>query len=163
MQPQYYKMLDNFNVSQDQKETLIDAVSWITILIAGADGNIEKEELEWAKKITQIRAYKYPQALENFYSEVGKTFQSKIDNLVSELPKDVKARTSALSEKLATLNPILATLDNETAYSLYKSYTSFADHIAKSHGGFLRFFSVSVEEKKLIGLPMVDPIVPIQG
>jgi len=155
-------MLEQFNISQDQKETLIHAVSWITILIAGADGSIENEELEWAKKITQIRAYKYPKVLENFYVEVGKTFQANIDALISELPGDVSKRTSILSEKLATLNPILAILDNESAYSLYNSYTSFAEHIAKSDGGFLGFFSVSPEEKKLIGLPMLDQIVPAE-
>lgn len=152
-------MFNDLDLNVEEKETLVNSISWITILIAGADGEIDKEELEWAKKITGIRAYKYPEVLENFYSTVGTDFQQKVDTLVSTLPKDVKERTEVLSNKLSTLNPILAKLDNHIAHAYYQSFTSFAEHIAKSHGGFLRFFSVSLEEKKLLSLPMITSII----
>jgi tellurite resistance protein len=50
---EYFKPL-----SENEKSELSDALALITVLIAGADGNFEKEELEWAEKVTHIRSYK---------------------------------------------------------------------------------------------------------
>ena len=67
-----------------------------------------------------------------------------------------------ISDKLAKLNKILASLDNATAYALYKSFITFAEHIAKASGGFLRFGSISSQEKKWISLPMLNPIILVE-
>jgi len=151
-------MFNDLPISDEEKQTLIDATAWITLLIAGADGSIAQQELEWATKIAGIRAYSHPDSLDTYYERVGHSFQEKLDALISELPKDTTERTAALTAKLDTVNPILAKLDNPIAFSFYKGFRSFAEHIAKSDGGFLRFFSVSTEEKKLIGLPMLTKI-----
>lgn len=153
-------MVQGFEDLTDQQfDTLKKAVSWITILIAGADGNIDQDEKEWAKKITQIRSYSLPGDLHNFYQEVGKDFSAQLDALVAELPGDVKQRNQILTERLKTVNPVLQSWKDELAEELYKSFKSFAKHVAKSSGGFLGMMSISPEERKLIDLPMIDKVV----
>lgn len=149
-------MSNNLTLAENDK--LKKAISLITVLIAGADGNIEKEELTWAKKIAGVREYGPPTKLHGFYQEVGVDYDESVNALIETLPKDTSERTAMISTKLKELNPILAKLDNNMAHAYYKSFTSFAEHVAKATGGFLGFFSVSSEEKSLVNLPMLDVI-----
>lgn len=142
----------------EETQALVDAVPLVTVLIAGADGNIDSEEKEWAAKMTEIRSYAHPESLHGYYQEVGKQYSEKLDHYIKTFPTDVDTRTNQISATLAELNPILQKLDINLAFSLYKSLTSFAKHVAKASGGFLRFGSISSEEAKLIDLPMITPI-----
>ncbi len=151
-------MFHELPISEEEKNNLLQSIPWITILIAGADGKLETKELEWAEKITRIRSYSHPHNLDQFYEELGKDYQQRVDALVEKLSEDPKQRTAILSQKLSSINPILAKLDNPIAFSYYNSLVSFAHHVAKASGGFLRFFSVSTEEKHLMNLPMIDKI-----
>lgn len=146
------------NLTIDENKTLKSAISLITVLIAGADGNIEQEELTWAKKIAGVREYGPPSKLHGYYQDVGVGYEDDVKNLIKTLPEEVSERTAIITERLTALNPILAKIDNSMAHAYYKSFTSFAEHVAKSTGGFLGFFSVSTEEANLINLPMINPI-----
>jgi hypothetical protein len=148
------------SLSQAQSDQLKAAPSLITILVAGADGDIDHQELNWAEKLTKIRSYSdTSESLNGFYAEVDVSFTEDFDKAIKELPEDLAQRETIISNKLAELNPILANLDNATAYALYTSFVSFAEHIAKASGGFLRFGSISAEEKKWIAMPMLTPII----
>lgn len=149
-------MSNNLTLAENDK--LKKAISLITVLISGADGNIEREELTWAKKIAGVREYGPPSKLHGFYQEVGVDYEETVNGLIDTLPNDTAERTAEISERLAELNPILAKLDNPTAHAYYKSFTSFAEHVAKATGGFMGFFSVSAEEKSLMNLPMINVI-----
>jgi len=78
--------------------------------------------------------------------------------LIENSPKDTKARSGIAVDKLSELNPILAKLNPLLGYKLYESLKSFALHVAKASGGFLRMWSVSYEENKYVDLPMLDVI-----
>ena len=147
-------------LTEDQRQKIKDAMSWITVLIAGADGKIEAGETAWAEKVTKIRGYHNPSnELTPFYEAVGEEFSEKLDHLIANVPEDVSERNAILSRKLEQLNDILPLLDhNNIGFKLLASYRSFAEHIAKSSGGFLGFFSVSKDEGNLIGLPMINDI-----
>lgn len=145
-------------LSEGEKDQLIDAIPLITVLIAGADGEIDKEEKDWAAKLTKIRSFASNDLLHDYYHSVGLGFDNKLAAIMNNMPTGQADRNSYLSEKLALLNPILAKLDAKVAYSLYKDFKSFASHVAKASGGFLRFGAVSKEEKKLIPLTMLDSI-----
>lgn len=152
-------MTDHFEaLSSEEYEDLKNAVCWITILIAGGDGKIDTAETTWAEKLTQIRSYKIPSELLVYYKDVGEDFHDRIHAMIDSLPIEQEARQDVLKDKLAGLNPILAKLDEEVAAEMYTSFKSFAKHVAKASGGFLRFFSISYEEKSLIDLDMIDPI-----
>lgn len=146
------------NISQEELQTLENAVSQIALLIAISDGDINDEETDWATKLVHIRTYSGSGTLHSFYEEVEANFNIKLADLMKNMPKDTEAHKTVLFEKIAQVNPVLAKLDPETAYELYKSYLTLAKSIAKSSGGILGFWSISKEEQKLIDLPMITPI-----
>lgn len=145
-------------LTNEEIRQLQDAYAYITVLIAGADGNIDPDELSWAEKITQIRTFAGDERLKTFHVEVNEMLPNRIRELIAGLPEDVKSRNSIISEKLSMLNPILASLDPSLGHYLYKGYVSFAERIAKASGGFLSFFTIGPEEKKWISLPMLQSI-----
>lgn len=152
-------MLDSFvGINEAEKLQLLDAIAQITVLVAGADGTIDTAEVSWAQKLAKIRTYANEDILSEYYGFVGDDFEDKLNTMIQELPDDVKNRNTALEEKLGALNPILAKMDNLYSSALYESFISFAEHVAKASGGFMRMWNVSSEEKKVMNLPMITPI-----
>jgi hypothetical protein len=147
------------DLSENEYKQLTNAVSEITILIAGADGKIENSELEWAEKVTKIRSYKMSEELLGFYQEVGITFHSDLEALIKELPVHTGDRQNILETRIEKLNPILAKLNPIVAGKLHESFTSFAKHVAKASGGLFGFFAIGPKEGDLIELPMLDKIL----
>lgn len=150
-------------LSPEEISQLRDAYAYITVLIAGADGKIDPEELSWAEKITQIRTFAGDERLKSFHTDVNDGLGARIKQLIAELPKETAPRNAIISEKIAQLNPILASIDPSLGAYLYKGFKSFAERIAKASGGFLSFFSIGPEEKKWVGLPMLTPIIYTSG
>ncbi|MBK9981332.1 MAG: hypothetical protein IPP15_02720 [Saprospiraceae bacterium] len=150
-------------LSKDELTQLEDAFAYITILIAGADGKIDEKEITWAEKIAHIRTFAGDERLKAFHEAVDQNLHSRIETLISELPKDVSSRSKMISEKLAQLNPVLSSLDSYIGAYLYKGFLTFAERVAKSSGGFLSFFTISPEERKWIGLPMLNAIFYDEG
>ncbi|MEP6647240.1 MAG: hypothetical protein ABJC12_09120 [Saprospiraceae bacterium] len=146
-------------LSNEELTQLEDAFAYITILVAGADGKMDQKEITWAEKMAHIRTFAGDERLKAFHEEVDKNLHARIESLLSELPAEVSKRSAAISEKLSTINPILASLDPYVGAYLYKGYLSFAERTAKSSGGFLSFFTITPEEKKWIGLPMLNAIL----
>ena len=152
-------MLDNFHqLNEEEKQELYDAIPIITLLIAGADGKIDEDELKGSEKITKIRGYSGNEVMQAFYDKVGEDFSERLDRWMKVISKDTAERTADLSARIANLNPILAKLDQEWGARMYESLTSFAKHVAKASGGFLGFGSINKEEAALMDLPMLTPI-----
>lgn len=152
-------MLPGFGkLSETQFQITKDALTWITVLIAGADGEIEPEETQWATKVAKIRSYHNPNELTPFYEAVGPEFSDKLKDFIGKMPKDLGEREAILIRKLSQLNSILPLLENNLGHHLIASYRSFAKHVAKASGGFLGFFSINADESKFIGLTMLKDI-----
>ncbi len=152
-------MLEKLDVlTDDEKQQLMDAVPAITLLIAGADGKIEGEELAMSEKITNIRGYNEDEDLNEFYAKVNEDYRERLNRWLNVLPKNTAERNEDLSKRLSMLNDILAKLDKETGAAFYKSFTSLAKHVAKASGGILGWSSVNKEEAKWMELPMLNPI-----
>jgi len=147
------------NLPADELQELLDAIPIIALLIAGADGEIEGEELAQSEKITKIRGYSGGEVMQEFYDKVGEDYNERLNRWLKVIPKDTAERTADLSGRLEKLNPILAKLAPELGAELYKSFTSFAKHVAKASGGFLGFGSINKEEAELVDLPMLTPII----
>lgn len=150
------KELESLSV-EDQK-VLLDAVPYITILVAGADGELDMKEVEWSEKLTKIRSFSYEEELRPFYKKVGENYEERLHLLMDALPNDKDARNQAISDELAKLNEVLPKLDHFYARHYYQSLRSFADHVAHSSGGVMGWLSVGFEEYKVIDLHMIDPI-----
>ncbi len=145
-------------LSREEQEILFDALPLVTVLIAGADGKIDDSETSWAEKLTNIRSYSNEPELQEFYEKVDKNFAYKVRRLIKELPAETQERTAIISAKLERLNKVLLKLPPKLAAKFYKSLTSFARHIARADGGFLKMWSISKAEEALIGLPMIKKI-----
>ncbi len=148
-------------ISESEFNQLREAIALITVLIAGADGEIKKDEKDWALKVTKIRSYSLPSGMKEFYQAVGSDFSLVLEEKIVKYGNlSVEERNLAISDKLAELNLIFAKLqDKRIAAKMYKSFKSFAKHVAKSTGGILGFLSIGPEESNLIHLPMLEPVV----
>jgi hypothetical protein len=146
------------NLSQEDLVVLENAVPQIAVLIAGADGKIDVKEEIWAEKVTAIRGFAGDKWLNDFYDEVHANFAIRFRDLVKHLPTETAKRQEVLSTELEKINPILAKLEAQTAFKLYKSFKSYADQVAHASGGILGFHSVSHDEEVWLGLPMITPI-----
>ena len=154
-------MIQQFeNLTTEEAEKMINAIPLITILIAGADDNIDNKEKEWAIKIAKVRTYSNPELLHDYYVEVGKDFAEKLEEYINRFSKITQERTGQISNELKQLNAIFPKLDPVYAAKLYRSFLSFAKHVAKASGGFMGFGSISSAESHLIGLPMLTPVLP---
>lgn len=143
-------------LTEAEKQQMFDAIPMITILVAGADGNMDDQELEWAEKLTKIRSFDFSNRLNEYYATVGEQFSTRLNDLVVKLPKDTAERMNIVTEKLAALNPILTKMDHHDAVNYYQNFRSFARHVAEASGGILGFASVSKEEAEVIELPMLE-------
>jgi uncharacterized protein YyaL (SSP411 family) len=154
------KMIPEFKgINKEEFNQLREAIALITVLIAGADGKIDKDETDWAKKVTEIRSYSLPTGMKEFYKEVGRDFSELLDAYIAKYDGPTERRNQLIAEELAKLNEILSKIeDRRIASKLYKSYKSFAKHVAKSAGGVLGFLAINKEEKQWIDLPMITPV-----
>lgn len=150
------KELDS--LSAEEQQQVVDAISYITLLIAGSDGEIDLNEVRWGEKITRIRAFSYDEELRPFYKRVGANFTERLAQLQDELPDDPKERQAQILEELSKLNDILPKLDHFYARLYYHSLRTFAEHVAHASGGVLGWLSVGFEEYKIIDLPTINPI-----
>ncbi len=157
---QPHLMIEQFSgISQDDYQTLKDSISLITVLIAGADGHIDRKEKEWAEKVTNIRSYALPDGLKEFYLEVGEDFAVKLGADIALYDIETEARNKQISQKLGELNAIFPKIvDREVAIAFYESLLSFARHVARASGGFLSWGSVNAQEKRLLGLDAIHPV-----
>jgi hypothetical protein len=146
------------NLPANELQELLDAIPVITLLIAGADGEIEVEELAHSEKITKIRGYSGGEIMQDFYDKVGEDYNERLNRWLKVVPTDTAERKVDLSNRLEKLNPILAKLTPVLGAEMYKSFTSFAMHVAKASGGFLGFGKINTEEAELVDLPMLTPI-----
>jgi len=128
----------------------------ITILIAGADDDIQKKETEAASRMTKLRSEMGDDELMAYYHEVNEAFEQTFQELLIGYPRDAGSRNPMISEQLSLLNDILPKLDPEFAASFYKSIKTFARRVAESSGGVLGFASVSKEEKQWVELDMIN-------
>ncbi|MFN0015171.1 MAG: hypothetical protein ACKVU2_11545 [Saprospiraceae bacterium] len=154
-----WTLLEGFDhLTTDEMDTLLSTPVWITVLVGGADGEIDREERTWAERLMHMRSYSLPEPLNEYYRVVSENFLEKLDFAMDTLPKEQEPRNAALVQKIAMANAVLAKLDGPIAAILYQSYRTLAEETAKASGGFLRIGAVSASEKQWISLFMLTPV-----
>jgi hypothetical protein len=150
--------MNSVDLNDTQKSRLADAFAEIAVLIGSADGAMSDEEKLWSQKISHIRTFAGKEELFDLYKEVENTIDDKINRILTGYP-DREARENMLIEKLVDVNEVLGQLDNHLGSKIYKDLRSFAMHVAKASGGFMRFFSVSRDEREWAELPMINEVI----
>ncbi|MEQ9289261.1 MAG: hypothetical protein RIG77_20205 [Cyclobacteriaceae bacterium] len=152
-------MISEFSTLRDDEiEVLLNAPVYVAVLIAGADGEIDKKEIKQALELAQGKQSRERAQLIDYYKEVGLGFESKFFKLTEELPDEVSDRNSSITTELRKLNHILPKIDHNFAVKLVASLKDMAKKVAGASGGVLGYMSVSYEEAKLVELDMIkDP------
>ena len=144
------------SLTPSEKDLLFDAPVLVTVLIAGADGDFDKAELDRAVELTHDKKVTARADLLEFYQIVGEGIEDKLKVKIHQLPADSAQRNPILISDLERLNDILPKLPHEFATDYYWSLRSLAKKIASASGGLLGYLAVGYEESKLLGLDMIQ-------
>lgn len=152
-------MIEEFKVlTNEEVETMLKAPILVTILIAGADNEIDKSEMQQAISITKLKQKKARLDLIDYYKEVATDFEDKLKVTIQQYPSSAAERNPLIIKELEDLNAILPKLSSHFAIEFFASIKDLAKKIAESSGGLLGYMAVGYEESKLIGLKMIkDP------
>ncbi len=143
---------------EDEIQVMLQAPVYVAILIAGADGKIDKSERREAIEVARSKQSRSREQLHEFYKVVGEKFEENFTTLIDELPSGTDARISAITTELRKLNFILPKVDKNFAVKYHASLKDLAKKIAEASGGVLGYLSVSYEESKLMELKMIKEL-----
>lgn len=136
-------------------ELMLKAPVLVCILIAGADGDIDRKEIKSAIAVAQ-KQRKSQSVLSAYFREMSQDFEDKIKVLIQSYPYEATQRTPLLVEELRQLNPIWPKLAPAFAVAYYEMLKGLAEKIASSSGGLWGIKTVANEEAKYLHLPMVN-------
>ena len=142
------------SLKEKEVELMLKAPVVLCILIAGADGTIDRREIKEAINVTVKKKDKT--ILDNYFKEVSQDFEDKLKILLQNYPYQSAQRNPILIQELSELNPILKKLDKSFSKPFYDMLKELAQKIAGSSGGLWGMMSVDSEEAKYIQLPMLD-------
>ena len=143
---------------EDEIQVILKAPVYVAILIAGADGKIDKSEKKEAVEVARNKQSRAREQLAEFYKLVGEQFEANFTNLIDELPSGTEARISAITTELRKLNFILPKIDKNFSIKFIASLKDLAKKIAEASGGVLGYLSISYEESRLMELKMIKEI-----
>lgn len=143
------------SLREDEIDVLLKSPVYVAILIAGADGTIDKTEKKQAIDVARSKQSRARDQLAEYYKIVGEKFEENFYSLLDALPAGTEERTQAVSIELRKLNFILPKIDKNFGIKLYSSLKDLAKKIAEASGGVLGYLSVSYEEAKLMELRMI--------
>lgn len=146
------------SLPRNEQQVLYDAIPYVTILVAGADGIIDDAELAAGEKVAHARSfhYKHEEWME-FYKKADEVLHDRLQELIHHLPRDTAKRQATVSQQLSRLNAILPKLDRRQAKHFYDGLCSFAEHVARASGGVIGWMSIGPREAKVTDLPMIEP------
>jgi hypothetical protein len=138
-------------------EFMLKAPVLVCILIAGADGQIDRKEIQQAIAIA-AKNKELKNTLSEYFQEVSNDFEDKLKVLIQSYPYESTQRTPLIIQELAMINSVWPRLSKEFSVSYYHMLLDLSAKIASSSGGWLGIKSVGSEEAKYIKLPMItDP------
>lgn len=143
---------------EDEIDVLIKSPVYVAILIAGADGKIDKSERKEAIEVARHKQSRSREQLAEYYKTVGERFEDNFNALIDELPSGTEARIKAITTELRKLNFILKKIDKNFSIKLIASLKDLAKKIAEASGGVLGYLSISYEEARLMELKMIKEI-----
>jgi len=139
-------------------ELVYKAPMLVCILIAGADGKIDRKEIKEALNFTERKHKRSLSSVAMLFKEVSTDFEDKLKMLIQSYPHEATQRNPLIEEELAGLNLLWRKLDPSFSQEFYKTLLSIAENIAASSGGVLGFKAIGSEEARFIKLRMIkDP------
>jgi hypothetical protein len=148
-------MIPEFEKLNDEEiELMLKAPILVCILIAGADGNIDRKEIKQAIAVAQ-KQKKGNASLAGYFNELSQDFEDKIKMLIQSFPYESTQRAPLVMEELAQVNALWVKIDPTFALDFYEMLLALAEKIATSSGGLWGMKTVGAEEAKYMKLPML--------
>lgn len=149
-------MIPTFDKLADTEiEVMLRAPIIACILIAGADGHVDRKEIKKAIHTTQKSAAKSKTSLVDYFKLIEEDFEDKLKIVLQSLPVNVKERNELIVAELTRLNSILPKLKSTFASEFYNKMRDLAHQVASSSGGVLGINKVGDEEAQYVELPML--------
>jgi hypothetical protein len=140
-----------------EQELMYKAPILVCILIAGADGNIDRKEIKKALTIVQQKQTG-DGAVATLFKELAQDFEDKVKIIEQGYPYEATQRTPLITEDLQMLNELWHKLPIAFANEFYTILLMLAQEVAASSGGVLGMNSIGSEEARLVKLSMIkDP------
>lgn len=149
-------MIEHFKKLNVQEiELMFKTPLLVSILIAGADGNIDRKEITEAVLFVEKQTQQKSELTE-YFNVVAQDFEDKMKILMQEYPNNLEQRNSRLVEDLSKLNTILPKLSQAFSSEFYAILKRIAHQVAASSGGILGMNAIDDEEEKYIELYMIE-------
>lgn len=142
-------------LSESEVEVMLKSPVLVCILIAGADGKIDRKEIKEAIS-TAAKHAKSLSALGQYLKYASEDFEDKIIIIKQSYPREAAQRETAIVHELSTLNTILPKIDKSFAQLFYSMLKELAIKVATSSGGWLGMNAVGSEEARYIELKMIN-------
>jgi hypothetical protein len=156
-------MIRHFDRLNDTEiDLMFKAPILVSILVAGADGVIDKKEISEAASFLDKQT-KVKSELNEYFREVAQDFEDKLRVVLQEYPHDAEQRNIIIVDDLAKLNAILPKIKPEFTTQFYNILKRIAQKIAASSGGLLGMNAIDESEAKYLELYMIeDPTAKLQ-
>lgn len=142
-------------LSSGEQQQLLKAPALITVLVAAADGKVDKKETQWASKVVGYRDSVGDEDLFDYYHAVAENYEAEVNGLL-EASTGNQELLATVSDELSAMGSTLGKLNKTYADKLLDSWKSFAKQVAKASGGFLGFGDISAQEKQMMDLHMIQ-------
>jgi hypothetical protein len=142
-------------LTEPELELMYKAPLLVSVLIAGADGTIDRKEIAGAIRSVQKKQQFSVSSVAEFFKEISNDFEDKLKMIIQGYPYESTQRTPLLVADLAELNPVLAKIDPPFAAEFYQTLLVLADKIARSSGGLFGLRKVGEAEALYMQLPML--------
>lgn len=149
-------MVQQFEGLNDHEtELMLKAPILVCILIAGADGTIDRKEIDEAIAIARKQT-RSKSLLTTYFEDLYQDFEDKLKVLIQSYPHVPAQRASRIERELSELNTLWFKLDHRFAKEFYEALKKIAGKIASSSGGLLGMNSIGSEEAKYVQLSMIN-------
>jgi hypothetical protein len=142
-------------LSDSEIDAMLRAPLIACILIAGADGDVDRKEIQKAIHHSRKSASKSKASVVEYFKLVEEDFEDKLKIVFQTLPVEVADRNRLIVDELTNLNNILPKLDKIFAVEFYTKMRDLAHEVAASSGGVLGMNTVGDEEAQYVELPMI--------
>lgn len=144
------------NLKPEEKDLIIHSPLYVSVLIAGADGEIHDAEKQRTLQLIHTKTFSEKYDLKELYKTLDHDADTELRRLIAELPADRDARIQAVTAQLEKLNHIMPKLEHRFQIHLYKSLRQFAHYISHAEGGFWGIGTKTHLEADLVKLPMIN-------
>lgn len=142
------------NLSQNEQELVFKSPLLVCILVAGADGTIDDDEIDEALSIAR-KHHRVKSVLVEFFDIMSEDFEDKLKILIQSYPFERSARNEIITAELANLNELWTKLGADFSKAYYELLKDLAKRIASSSGGMWGMKKIGPEEAHFLNLPML--------